>query len=161
MNNEENKKNEMVEKETGFILARTFFTLKALMRKRLQETGLELTPEQAGLIKHLNEEQGINQRELAANLFKDVGAITRLVDALEKKGLLKRMPDPNDRRSHRLELTPAGQKKSRQIGELQAALKERLFECLSPGEEEELASLLLKLKEHAETLLSDASSAVR
>lgn len=36
----------------------------------------------------------------------DSGAMTRLLDRIEKKGLIRRVPNPEDRRSYVIELTP-------------------------------------------------------
>ena len=44
-------------------------------------------------------------------------AITNLVDRLEEKNLLKRIPDPNDRRVHLLEIQPEGKRISDSIQE--------------------------------------------
>ena len=43
-------------------------------------------------------------------LSHDPGAMTRKIDALEKRGLLRRMRDPGDRRAIKLELTAEGRK---------------------------------------------------
>ena len=43
-------------------------------------------------------------------LSHDPGAMTRKLDALEKRGLLKRVRSPDDRRAIKLELTPEGKK---------------------------------------------------
>ena len=43
-------------------------------------------------------------------LSHDPGAMTRKIDALEKRGLLRRVRDPDDRRAIKLELTPEGRK---------------------------------------------------
>jgi DNA-binding MarR family transcriptional regulator len=39
----------------------------------------------------------------------DRGAMTRMIDRLEEKGLLRRVPDEGDRRTIRLELTKEGE----------------------------------------------------
>jgi DNA-binding MarR family transcriptional regulator len=38
----------------------------------------------------------------------DPGAMTRMIDRLERKGLIRRIPNPDDRRATNLELTAAG-----------------------------------------------------
>lgn len=47
----------------------------------------DLTPEQAGIIRRLGEEEGISQKELSIRMKKDQTNITRLLDQLEKKNL--------------------------------------------------------------------------
>jgi DNA-binding MarR family transcriptional regulator len=70
--------------------------------------GLDLTPQQAQLLcfaRHLRPSFG----ELATLLHCDKTNVTGLVDRLERRGLLTRRPDPQDRRKSRVHLTPAGE----------------------------------------------------
>src|SRR5580765_2899314 len=46
--------------------------------------------------------------ELCADLELSSGAMTSRLDRLERAGLLRRRPDPDDRRGIKVELTPAG-----------------------------------------------------
>ncbi|WP_214414798.1 MarR family winged helix-turn-helix transcriptional regulator [Sphaerisporangium fuscum] len=69
---------------------------------------LGLTPQQAQLLcfaQHLQPSFG----ELATLLHCDKTNITGLVDRLQRRGLLTRQPDPNDRRITRVHLTPEGE----------------------------------------------------
>ncbi|MFI6734197.1 MarR family winged helix-turn-helix transcriptional regulator [Nonomuraea sp. NPDC050451] len=69
---------------------------------------LGLTPQQAQLLcfaQHLQPSFG----ELATLLHCDKTNITGLVDRLQRRGLLTRQPDPNDRRMTRVHLTPQGE----------------------------------------------------
>jgi DNA-binding MarR family transcriptional regulator len=50
------------------------------------------------------------QPQLADRTFKDKAAITRLIDGLEKKGLVKRVQDENDRRQKKIFLTSKSSK---------------------------------------------------
>ena len=45
---------------------------------------------------------------LCRSISYDPGAMTRMIDRLEQKGLIRRMPNPEDRRATNLELTAAG-----------------------------------------------------
>jgi DNA-binding MarR family transcriptional regulator len=69
---------------------------------------LGLTPQQAQLLcfaQHLQPSFG----ELATLLRCDKTNITGLVDRLQRRGLLTRQPDPNDRRMTRVHLTHQGE----------------------------------------------------
>ena len=46
--------------------------------------------------------------KLCRSISYDPGAMTRMVDRLEQKGLIHRVPHPDDRRATNLELTAAG-----------------------------------------------------
>ena len=45
---------------------------------------------------------------LCKNISYDPGAMTRMIDRLEQKGLVRRNPNPDDRRATNLEITTAG-----------------------------------------------------
>jgi DNA-binding MarR family transcriptional regulator len=63
--------------------------------------------------------------DLARGLRITVGGTSKLVDRIEKSGLITREPDPDDRRASRVALTPAGKRK------LSAALKTYEAEMVS------------------------------
>ena len=46
--------------------------------------------------------------QLCKSISYDPGAMTRMIDRLEQKGLIRRVPHPEDRRAMTLELTVAG-----------------------------------------------------
>ncbi|WP_230879980.1 MarR family winged helix-turn-helix transcriptional regulator [Planomonospora sp. ID67723] len=55
---------------------------------------------------------GTNQADLAKAIGHDKNRIVRDIDALEKEGLLRRTPDPADRRANRLHLTRTGRRRA-------------------------------------------------
>lgn len=71
--------------------------------------GAGVTPEQWGLLVDLAAKQGASQASLADPVLKDHANITRMLDGLELRGLIKREPNPEDRRSHRIFLTTDGE----------------------------------------------------
>jgi DNA-binding MarR family transcriptional regulator len=73
------------------------------------------------------------------------GAITNRIDRVEREGLVRRLPDPNDRRGTIVQLTAKGRKLAdRSIQVHFEALKETLS-GLDRAEREQLAKLLSKL----------------
>lgn len=59
--------------------------------------------------------RGLSAGELAAQSGLTAGAVTGVIDRLEKAGLARRVPDPLDRRRVRVEVTPAFYKRSEEI----------------------------------------------
>lgn len=90
----------------GFILHRTNLKLKNQFHHRLK--AYDITPEQWGLLGRLWEKDGITQRELSTLSCKDQPTTARILDKLEKKGLLRRTPNPVDRRTSLIVLTEQG-----------------------------------------------------
>lgn len=68
------------------------------MQKNFRQAGLEITIEQWSVLYHLWKEDGLSQQELGNRTFRDKASITRLIDNLEKQGLVTRMPSITDRR---------------------------------------------------------------
>jgi DNA-binding MarR family transcriptional regulator len=69
-----------------------------------------------------------------------------LVDRLEKAGLVKRLPNPQDRRAYLIHLTPRGEKLEKTLAPIALRIRERVTEGLEPGEVEKLCELLEKLR---------------
>jgi DNA-binding MarR family transcriptional regulator len=82
---------------------------------------------------------------LSKKLDLSSGATTSRIDRLEREGLLRRLPDPSDRRGVRLELTDTGRERYERAVSV-AARRERFFaSALEPDEQQQLTGLLRKL----------------
>jgi DNA-binding MarR family transcriptional regulator len=97
----------------GFIIARTSMRYKNELGRRLKP--YDVTPEQWVALHRLMERDGLTQRELADMIFKDQPTITRILDKLERKQLIRRSDSPSDRRSFRVHLTDQGRRLLEQL----------------------------------------------
>ena len=97
--------------------------------------------------------------ELARVCTIDTGAMTRLLDRLEKKGLCQRVRSQSDRRVVHIELTPAGVAVAERVPHILCEVYNQVLAGFSPQEWEQLRTLLLRLTEAAQNLLAheDAS----
>ena len=68
----------------------------------------EITAPQLIVLGTVAGETATSPAEICKNISYDPGAMTRMIDRLEQKGLLKRIPNPSDCRATQLALTPAG-----------------------------------------------------
>lgn len=73
------------------------------------------------------------------------GAITNRVDRMAARGLVERLPDPEDRRGVRIRLTPAGLELIEKLMPLHVANEQRLLAALGAGDRDNLAGLLRTL----------------
>ena len=89
----------------SFITGKASTAIARRLQKKFNTSGLNLTIEQWSVLYHLWKEDGKSQQELCNATFRDKPSITRLVDNLEKLGLVKRMPSENDRRINKVQLT--------------------------------------------------------
>ncbi|TQM29459.1 MarR family winged helix-turn-helix transcriptional regulator [Nocardia bhagyanarayanae] len=75
------------------------------------------------------------------------GAITNRIDRLAAKGLVERMPCPEDRRSVRVRLTAEGRKLVDELLPLHIANEQRLLDALDAQARDQLTALLRRLAE--------------
>jgi DNA-binding MarR family transcriptional regulator len=73
------------------------------------------------------------------------GAMTSRLDALEKDGLVRRLRDPEDRRSVLVELTKKGLEKHEEAMAIQGPKEALLAKALTDREKEQLNSLLRRV----------------
>lgn len=129
----------------GFVIYRTALTLKSALQRSFKQNGLEITAEQWGIIRHLWEEEGLSQREIGEKASKDKPNITRMLDALEKKRLIFRQPDPQDRRKFCVYLTKEGKQLHEHLFPLVRDLRDRAIRDLSQPEMDLLKAVLGKI----------------
>ena len=79
--------------------------IKKFFFDKLQENGINITPEQFLVLDILWKEQSLSQQKIADIIQKDKNSVTKIIDSLEKKNLVIRVVDKNDRRINKIELT--------------------------------------------------------
>lgn len=85
--------------------------------------------------------------ELNDNVLLSQSSLSRLVERLEKRGLVDRMPAPNDGRGVLLKLTEAGRELQKEIGrEHVRDIAELMTPALTAAEQKELQRLTDKLR---------------
>lgn len=89
-------------------MARAGLAMGRRLKQNFHQAGLPITSQQWQLLVQLWQRNGRTQQELANILSKDKTSITRLVDNLEKSGMVERREDPADRRNRLIFLTPHG-----------------------------------------------------
>ena len=109
-------------------------TARELTMERFRLEKIDLTIDQWVLLKSLFDREGQGQAELAESTFKDPAAITRMLDLLEKKQLLKREPDANDRRVKRLFLSAKGRNVGIKVIPIAQELRDLAMQNLSKAE---------------------------
>ena len=88
---------------------------------------------------------GITQSELTAALNSDKAAIARRTASLERKGYLRREPNPEDGRSHLLYATAQAEGLRNAKAEAESAFYDYLLAGLNEAEQEAFLSALDKL----------------
>lgn len=75
---------------------------------------------------------GLRQTDLATALMIEGASLVRLVDALERAGLAERLEDPEDRRSKRVWMTPAGREIYRKVAAVHQKVAESMVHAVTP-----------------------------
>ncbi len=83
--------------------------------------------------------------ELSATMMVTSGAVTKRIDRLEERGLVRRAVSPQDGRGRLIALTPAGRRLVDRLVERHLANEDRLLTPLDKGERDQLGALLRKL----------------
>ena len=109
---------------------------------------LRLTPSQFDVIATLGDTEGLPCAELSTATLVTKGPLTGVLDRLEGKGLIKRIPVAADRRSTRIRLTEKGDRLFRKTFAAHIAFLRPYFErALSTAEAEQLRRLLIRLRQ--------------
>ena len=87
----------------------TIKRIRSFMQKGLIDGGIDLTVDQWVVIDHIKPKPGISQNDLAIDTAKDAPTITRILDLLVEKGLVRRQMADEDRRKFNIFLTDEGE----------------------------------------------------
>jgi DNA-binding MarR family transcriptional regulator len=90
------------------------------------------------------------QQDLAEAFCMDANNVVLLLNELEDLGYATRLRDPDDRRRHVVELTPAGRTALAHTERAQAAIESEVLQALDPSERETLRRLLMRALQGAE-----------
>jgi MarR family multiple antibiotic resistance transcriptional regulator len=135
----------------AYVAFDTVFTDLVRVETRLYNAVAERVRAEAGvgaghfeLLRYVRDHSDARVADLASAFAIGVGTTSKIVDRVEKEGWLERRPNPANRRSSLLALTPAGESVvSRAEPAWQAAIQEILGRAVTP---EELTALSLTLR---------------
>ena len=127
---------------SGFIIERTAKRMKQSFKKILNENSAGITVDQWVILQELEKENGLSQFEIAARTFKDAPTVTRIIDLLCDKKLLKRQSDPEDRRKFNIFLTDLGKSKILEVLPMVESFRADAWSGLSDQEINQLRDIL-------------------
>ena len=129
------------------------YSLGVAMRRMTRIYGEALsehsvTPPQLYVLSCLYAEDGQKPRDLAEQVNLDTSSLTGLLDRTERSGLLRRQPDPEDRRALRIYLTDKGRQKLEDLAPVVERLQERIHrEFFSDYTQEQIDLFLQMLRQ--------------
>lgn len=110
-------------------------------------TDYDLTPSQFRIITYIMGQPENTVRQIDIEKFFSLTnpTVTGIVQNLEKKELVKRIPNPDDRRSKVLSLTEKGRRLEKDVIRLNGIMEEKFTEKLTTKEKEQLLKLMKKM----------------
>ncbi|MFE0853981.1 MarR family winged helix-turn-helix transcriptional regulator [Streptomyces mutabilis] len=114
-----------------------------IQKRHLEHRALGITPAQSRLLRTLaHYASPPRMADLAERLEVVPRAVTTLVDGLEAAGKVRRVPDPDNRRVIRIELTDDGRAALRELHAGRRAAAEEILAPLTDGQRTVLGGLL-------------------
>ena len=111
------------------------------------------------LIAVIAEQGAISQQAICQITRMDKVSVSRAAIALAERELVTRSPNPDDKRSHLLGLSPIGRDLYENIAPRAMAMESRIFACLTPDERASLGALLDRVDAHATAMLGSGEAA--
>ena len=124
----------------------TYLSTRARQHDRLMAlAGVPLDRAAVALLRQVADSEPLRPGELANRLGVEASHVTRTVQQLQKSGYVTRVPDPDDRRAQRIQLTEAGQQAIDRIRDAGARGMQLALSEWSPEELQELANLFHRM----------------
>jgi DNA-binding MarR family transcriptional regulator len=127
----------------GFLIRRLHQIHLALFAEECAAFGV--TPVQFSLLSLLATQSGLDQAALAFAVGVDRATTANVVARLERRGLLRRRPNPVDKRVKQVELTAAGSRMLARIDPYARRAHERTLEALPTRDRAQFIALLRRL----------------
>lgn len=122
-----------IEDDFGFRASLIVRRLRQAVDSELRAYGLtEATWRPLAYVGRLGD--GVRQKELASALGIEGPSLVRLLDTLERRGLVERREDGTDRRARGIHLTKAGRDLQRRLARASTAVQRRLLAGASPAD---------------------------
>jgi DNA-binding MarR family transcriptional regulator len=125
---------------TAFLLSQVGAHAAQRFAERIAALGV--SPADVGLLRMIAAQPGRSQRSLAEEMGVVPSRVVVLIDGLERKGLVERRREPQDRRNHALHLTSAGEQVMAGVRALRPAHEDEISAGLTPSQRIQLAELL-------------------
>ncbi len=131
----------------GGLLGRIKMAMTAALDAELEP--LDITAAQYVILMQLALQEADSASELCKGISYDPGAMTRMLDRLERRGLVRRVAHPNDRRTSNLELTPEGKAVYPKLRAAAMKVVNRFLQGFSEQEARQLEGFLQRMLENA------------
>ena len=133
-----------------YLIEKTNKIVRRYSQIKFTQAGLDLTVDQWLVLKKVGESSGLTQIEVANALFKDRASITRTLDLLLKKNLIRK-EGGEDKRTFQLRLTAQGKRFADQALVIVNEVRRQGVAEMSEREQTQLKASLQKIIENLES----------
>jgi DNA-binding MarR family transcriptional regulator len=130
----------------GFRVYRLNQLFRAALYRAFEAEGHAMTPEQWIVLVRLWQDDGATQTELVESTLKDKATLSRILDVMERNGLVLRRLDPVDARSRRVHLTRVGKDLRASFMPVVRAMVERIEAGIPEADLEVARRTMLRLE---------------
>lgn len=130
----------------GFLIADVSRLMRAEFDRRTSTSGKGLTPGEARTLSHAARAGVVRQTVLAERMGLEAMTLSVYLDRLEAHGLVRRMPDPTDRRAKLVHTTDAAAQVMEEIAQVGAALNADIAGELTAPQLEEIREALRHIR---------------
>jgi DNA-binding MarR family transcriptional regulator len=132
----------------GYLVRTTHKVMSRRLAAELAAHGIAF--KQYFYLRALLEEDRISQIELSERVGMNRATVTSAIDTMERQGLVRRLPDPDDRRVYLIALTPKGAKLRAPIMETIASIQRAASAGLTARELAEFRRVAEKMQHNLE-----------
>jgi len=129
-------------------MGRTMKVLDYFISDKLCENGIELTRVQLILLYKLKEADGQPQHNLAYLTNRDKASLARLLNTMEKKNLVARIPSKSDNRINHIFLTKHGDEMLKNAAPVMTDILSQIQEGISESEIDNVIKVLKKINKN-------------
>lgn len=143
--------------ETSFgrTVGMTAKAFRKSVSRHLAESGEDISVDQFVALMNLLVRDGLYHQEVAELVDRDKTATTRIVDALEGRNLVVRVPDEDDRRQKKIHLTPEGKQTCHRLGRVAEATQTGALADIEPERLDTCREVLKQVLENLNRIESE------
>ncbi|MGA2549294.1 MAG: MarR family transcriptional regulator [Burkholderiaceae bacterium] len=131
----------------GYLIKRVRMIFTAAVDREM--AAYDVSYDQWGILITMSKGRGATAAELSREMSCDTGSMTRMIDRLEAKGMVKRTRSEDDRRIVRLALTESGQALVDKLPAVMVKVLNRHLKGFSEGDVEQLKTFLRRIVDNA------------
>lgn len=129
---------------------RLVHSLKRKMSEQIESLDSEIAPMNIRVMKIITKKSPCTAIDIAHFLNRDKAQVTRLVNALINQELVKKSPNPEDKRSQLLVLTNKGEEIMTKVSNIDREMLQRMTKGMNEDELEQFSQIANKMAQNLE-----------